>query len=97
MSADHLTLIDRSIRYEADTGCFFWRVSRGTRARRGQRAGTITRAGLVRIGIGKSYFEGQDVAWFLSHGEWPVAPVVHVNGDRWDNRIENLALATAAP
>lgn len=92
MSTDHLTLIDRSIRYDADTGEFFWRVSPVSRIKRGSPAGTITRHNILRIGIGGRYFAGHDIAWFLGHGEWPPAPVEHANGDTLDNRLDNLSL-----
>ena len=93
MSIDHLTLIDRSIRYDADTGALFWRVDRGTRAKRNRPAGTVTRSGFIRIGLGSRYFDARDVAWFLGHGEWPPAPVGHLNG----NVRDNLTLLPTAP
>lgn len=30
------------------------------------------------------------IAWALQHGEWPQGEIDHINGDRQDNRIENL-------
>lgn len=94
MGTDYLTLIDRSICYDADTGEFFWRVSPSSRIRRGRPAGTVTKEDTLRIGVGGRYFLGHDIAWFLGHGEWPPAPVVHANGDTLDNRLDNLALIT---
>lgn len=91
MSDDHLTLISRFLRYDPDTGHIYWRKSHGSRAKAGDLAGTYRPHYPVRIGIGGRYFEGQDIALYLLDGEWPVSPVRHLNGNRWDNRVENLA------
>ena len=90
MSDEHLTLISQFLRYDPDTGYIYWRKSRST-AKVGTVAGAYRPHCPVRIGIGGRYFDGQDIALYLTDGEWPVAPIRHLNGNRWDNRIENLA------
>lgn len=40
--------------------------------------------------IGKKYLAAHRAAWCLHYGEWPNDFIDHINGDRTDNRIENL-------
>jgi hypothetical protein len=94
MSDDYLTLISQFLRYEPDTGRIYWRKALGPRVKAGALAGTYKPHSPVRIGIGGRYFDGQDIALYLTDGEWPMSPVRHLNGNRWDNRIENLALSS---
>lgn len=68
----------------------------------GTRAETPQPAGFGRVYLGRiwgrvRYATAHRVVWLAKHGPIPGNyRVIHVNGRSWDNRIANLALATAA-
>lgn len=88
MSTDYLTLIEHSFRYSPKTGRVHWKMPlHGGRRVHLRRCPT----GIYQIQAGYDYLPAQNVVWFLVHGMWPTAPVRHLNGNRLDNRRENLA------
>ena len=42
------------------------------------------------------YVPAHRVIWALHNGEWPKAAIDHIDGDKLNNRIENLRVADAA-
>jgi hypothetical protein len=91
----HLTgeEVRRSLRYEADTGTFFWRIdTRNTAA--GDIAGSRQSRGYWHIKINRRLYMAHRLAWLYVTGEWPIGHIDHINGNRSDNRFVNLRVAT---
>lgn len=50
--------------------------------------------GYLITSIRKKLYRVHRLVWFYVHGVWPINDIDHVNGNRSDNRIENLREAT---
>ena len=83
--------------YDPATGILRWRIDRNkVTASRGSVAGGPDKDGYWRVRVLKREYRAHRVAWLLVYGEWPSKNLDHINGEKMDNRIENLRLATAS-
>ena len=75
--------------YSPTTGFLTRKVKMGPGAV-GSIAGTVIRRRYRQVMVDGKCYLGHRLAWLYVHGEFPSGEVDHVNGNRDDNRIENL-------
>lgn len=83
------------LRYDADTGVLYWRVreddSSWSKRLAGKPALHCKNSHGYRSGaVMGCRVKAHRAVWAIINGRWPIAEIDHVNGDRGDNRIENL-------
>jgi hypothetical protein len=81
-------LLSALLEHQQD-GRLLRKVTTNPRAKAHTYSGSPNKAGYLRTRVlGKLYYN-HHLVWFLHHGAWPSA-LDHINGNKGDNRLENL-------
>lgn len=83
------------LRYEPETGNFYWRMRRGPNVA-GRGAGGPNSGGYHQIKIDGRIYYTHRLVWLVETGEWPPQGVDHINRLPADNRFVNLREASQA-
>lgn len=76
--------------YNQSSGEFFWRTTRQGHKKAGDIAGYLRRDRYVVIGLDGITYLGHRLAWLYVNGSWPAMRIDHIDGNKTNNRIENL-------
>jgi hypothetical protein len=99
MNADYARSV---LSYDSGTGKMVWKnrpechfkSKRGFSIWNSRYAGKeitgLSKQGYFRVSIDYVRYLAHRVAWLIYYGEMPSGEIDHINGDRTDNRIENL-------
>ena len=82
------------LNYDEVTGIFTWKIKNSNRIKIGDIAGSINNKGYTIITINKKHFVAHRLAWLYVYNYIPSKDIDHINGNRADNRINNLREAT---
>lgn len=93
----HLTvdLLNHLFEYDKETGNLIWKTRPTNSVKAGEIAGSETEKGYIRIAINHKKYRAHRLVFLMHKGYLPKT-LDHINGDRKDNRIENLRPATLA-
>ncbi|EIV2008355.1 HNH endonuclease [Klebsiella pneumoniae] len=94
--------------YDAENGVLYWKTrplehfmtsqSCATWNKRfaGKPAGSPNNQQYIHIGMRNKLYKAHRIVWALYYGEYPHSLIDHVNGNRQDNRIENLRVVSSS-
>lgn len=86
--------IEEYLSYDKDTGIFTRIKYASSNAKIGDIAGSLNRDGYISIFFNKKQHRAHRLAWLFHYGYIPIGDIDHEDGNRSNNKINNLRKAT---
>lgn len=71
-------------------GHLIWKMKVGPRVKVGEKCGHLRKDGYVQIIFQRKVYSAHRLIWFYVYGVWPKEEVDHIDGNKSNNKIENL-------
>lgn len=72
--------------HDKDSGQLFRRFKSGAF----KPVGSVSKRGYVQVSAGDRLYMAHRIAWLLATGDWPKGEIDHIDGNRANNRLDNL-------
>lgn len=76
--------------FDYKDGNLFWKKRTGPRSKINEIAGHLRKNGYVQVILHRKIYVAHRLIWLWIHGEWPKNEVDHIDGNKSNNKIENL-------
>ena len=86
--------LDELLFYNSETGKLYYKVSKGGRVKAGEEVGSIGGTGYLNVKIRGVKYRVHRVIWALVYKEKPPAIIDHEDGNKQNNKLTNLRVAT---
>jgi hypothetical protein len=97
LSTNLLKLIRDSFDYSPDTGKLRWKIKPSHNVEVGYIAGRLHENGHIEVRLSGRVYMAHHLVWAIIYGVLPKKTLLHINGNRQDNRLENLQEAGYGP
>lgn len=91
-----IEVLREMLAYDAESGELRWKVKPSLGVKVNDIAGTLTPKGYIKVKLKGNIYFAHRVAWALHYGEDTELYIDHKDGDKSNNRISNLRLATSS-
>ena len=87
-------ILHELLNYDPETGMFTWKTFRSNLAKAGDIADNLMPDGYVSLCINNRQYRAHRIAYKMVHGHDPKGVMDHIDGNRANNKISNLRVAS---